>query len=114
MSTHPHHSFFFFFAVPPGLITVNWIRNSTLPSAVEAWCPNYWITMEVPTNTIFIQHSIGPKVVKIFLKKTWTKKESESNIQDVLYSYSNEDMLLAAGRETDPVNRMAVPKQTYM
>ena len=114
MSTHPHHSFFFFFAVPPGLITVNWIRNSILPSAVEAWCPNYWITMEVPTNTIFIQHSIGPKVVKIFLKKTWTKKESESNIQDVLYSYSNEDMLLAAGRETDPVNRMAVPKQTYM
>lgn len=100
--------------MPPGLIIVNWIRNPTLPPAVEARGPNYWITTAVPTNTIFIQHSTGPKVVKIFLKKTWTKKESESNIQAVLYSYGNEDMLLAAGRETDPVNRMAVPKQTYM
>lgn len=70
--------------------------------------------MEVPTSTIFIQPSIGPKIVTIFLKKKWTKKESESNIQDVLYSYSNEDMLLAAGRKTDPVNRMTVPKKTYM
>ena len=70
--------------------------------------------MEVPTNTIFIQHSIGPKIVKIFLKRKWTKKESESNIQDVLHSYSNEDMLLAAGRKTDSVKRTTVPKQTYM
>ena len=100
--------------MPLGLIIVNWIRNPTLPPAVEARGPNYWITMAVPTSTIFIQHSIGSKVVKIFLKKTWTKKESESNIQDVLYSYGNEGVLLAAGRETDPVNRMAVPKQTYM